>query len=130
MAQLPLKRLRSGIILWPSKSLLKTRFVSVPAVCMCRTLASVLAFLYRTSPIPKALVQETEAHRRRHLLAEGNCVVKEKKLNKVESQLARTKVKFAKLLSEADAVSIKLLAEKSAENKVGRCSCLLKMCAL
>ena len=65
---------------------------------MCRTLASVLAFLYRTSPIPKALVQETEAHRRRHLLAEGNCVVKEKKLNKVEGQLTRTKVKCAKLL--------------------------------
>ncbi len=52
--------------------------------------------------------------------------VKEKKLNKVEGQLTRTKVKFAKLLSEADAVSIKLLAEKSAENKVGLGSC--RMC--
>jgi hypothetical protein len=77
------------------------------------------------SPIPKALVQETETHRRRHLLAEGHCVVQEKKLNKVEGKLTRTKVKFAKLLSEAEAVSMTLLADKSAENKVGRCSCLL-----
>ncbi len=94
-------------------------------LCSCRmwrTLASVLAFLYRTSPIPKALAQETEAHRRGHLLAEGNCVVQEKKLNKVEGQLTRTKVKFAKLLREADDVSSKQLAEMSAKNKVGRCS--------
>jgi hypothetical protein len=31
------------------------------------------------------------------LLAEGNCVVKGEKLNKVEGELTRTKGKFAKL---------------------------------
>jgi hypothetical protein len=69
------------------------------------------------SPTPKALAQETEAHRRCRLLAEGNFVVKETKLNKVEGHLTRAKGKFAKLQmdmkvmeSEAHAASSKLAA--------------------
>lgn len=78
------------------------------------------------SSTPKALSQETEAHRRFRLLAEGNCVVKGKKLKKVEAELMRTKGTINKIqmdmqatVIEAHAASSKLLKAKSAENKVG-----------
>ncbi len=78
------------------------------------------------SSTPKALSQETEAHRRLRLLAEGNCVVEGEKLKKAEGEPMRTKGKFNKIQMdmqataiEAHAASSKLLKEKSAENKVG-----------
>lgn len=48
-------------------------------------------------PKNKALAQETEAHRRLRLLAEGKDVAKQAQLQRAERMLARTKAKFAKL---------------------------------